>query len=275
MKRSLIAYMVAIVTIPIYGQSNEANLPSDSSCCEPPTNYKSVKPTREEGVNYTLFEEELQYTVYFQNTTADTAKHLVIRDTIDENLDITTFRPLNGSHQFVTLINIPKHFVEFTFENIALPGKAIDGELSKGFVAYSIRPLKGAPENTLVENRADIYFDNRSPVHTNVTINTLVSQLPPITSTRQRTLEGVEVKTYPNPFVDQLNFSLDLQKSEVLDFAIFDAAGRQIYYKTLSLKSGQSLFSISADLLQANGPYYYQIQNESGRITNLVLKSGD
>ncbi len=54
--------------------------------------------------NYTLFKEEMEFLVRFQNTGNDTAFTVVIRDTLDKNLDWSTFRPLVGSHPFETHI---------------------------------------------------------------------------------------------------------------------------------------------------------------------------
>ncbi|MBK6274478.1 MAG: hypothetical protein IPF58_07135 [Saprospirales bacterium] len=45
--------------------------------------------------------EYIKYTIRFENTGNDTA-FVVIVDTLDANLDISTFKPLNGLYTYAT-----------------------------------------------------------------------------------------------------------------------------------------------------------------------------
>lgn len=64
--------------------------------CSYDPNDKLVNPKR--LCDYTLFEDTLVYTIRFQNTGNDFARDVVIRDTLDANLDLNTFTLLGSSH---------------------------------------------------------------------------------------------------------------------------------------------------------------------------------
>ncbi|MEM8528643.1 MAG: hypothetical protein AAGG68_28650 [Bacteroidota bacterium] len=82
--------------------------------CAYDPNDKLIEPARGIGKNYTLFKESLNYTIRFQNTGTDTAFNIIIRDTLDENLDWNTFEPLSASHDFEPLLHPKTGLVEFT-----------------------------------------------------------------------------------------------------------------------------------------------------------------
>jgi hypothetical protein len=54
-----------------------------------------------------------------------------------------------------------------------LPDSSVDPVGSKGYFVYSISPIPGSAEGTVIENTAGIYFDFNAPVITNTVSNTL------------------------------------------------------------------------------------------------------
>ena len=154
------------------------NFESEILCAYDP-NDKLVNPDREGDENYTQFKDTMIYTVRFQNTGNDTAFTVVIRDTLDPNLDVSTFNILGSSHRQVLSTEIlDDQFISFSFEDILLPDSTIDFIGSQGYVSYSIEPKDGIAENTIIENTASIYFDFNPPIVTNTTQNTMVECLP-------------------------------------------------------------------------------------------------
>lgn len=142
--------------------------------CSYDPNDKLVSPQFPEG--YALLDEELVYTIRFQNTGNATAYDLFVRDTLDANLDPTTFRMIHSSHMDKLQVSIEaERNVTFDFPNIFLPDSTANLEASQGYVMYAIRPIADLPEATIVENSAGIYFDLNPPVITNTTVNILVS----------------------------------------------------------------------------------------------------
>ena len=142
--------------------------------CSYDPNDKLVSPDRMNG--YTLFDEDLIYTVRFQNTGNAEAYDVVIRDTLDPNLDPATFQVISSSHEEVfSAFMEANQYLTFEFRNINLPDSTSDFEGSQGYINYRIRTKDDLAEETQVTNTAGIYFDQNPPVITNTTSNIMLS----------------------------------------------------------------------------------------------------
>ncbi len=144
--------------------------------CSYDPNDKQVNPQR--AGDYTLFDEELIYTIRFQNTGNDVAYDVVIRDTLDDLLEPTTFRLLSTSHpDFLQSSLLADRYLSFEFKNIFLPDSTSDLEGSQGYITYRIEGREGLAEESEIHNTASIYFDQNPPIVTNTTRNLMVSEL--------------------------------------------------------------------------------------------------
>ena len=141
--------------------------------CSYDPNDKLVQPANPQ--NYALIDEDLIYTIRFQNTGNAEAYDVVIEDEIDSNLDLSTFKVISSSHEHVLLTHLEGNIVTFEFENIFLPDSTTNFDASQGNVMYSIRPFDNIDENTIIQNTADIYFDFNPAIVTNTTENNMVS----------------------------------------------------------------------------------------------------
>lgn len=142
--------------------------------CSFDPNDKLVAPRYPEG--YALLDEDLTYTIRFQNTGNAEALKVVIRDTLDLNLDPNTFRVIGSSHEaFLSTSLIGNQYLTFEFNDINLPDSTSNLEGSQGYVVYTIKAFDNLPEETVIENTAGIYFDFNPPVITNTTENMMVS----------------------------------------------------------------------------------------------------
>lgn len=164
--------------------------------CSYDPNDKLVLPRGVQDENYTLKDEEFQYTIRFQNTGNISAIDVTLRDTLDANLDWNTFRVIHASHEVQTSLT-DNGEVAFYFRDINLPDSLSNPIESQGFVQYAISPEAGLPDNTIIENTAYIYFDFNPPIITNTTFNTLVDEIPTATNNNEIN-EGI-IKIYPNP----------------------------------------------------------------------------
>ena len=146
---------------------------SDLVECAYDPNDKLVNPVYPE--NYALIGEPLIYTIRFQNTGNAAAYHVVVRDTLDEQLDPTSFRVIGSSHDSVlTTELIDERYLSFNFNNIYLPDSTTNFEESQGYVMYTIQAYDTIEEGTTIENTAAIYFDFNPPIITNTTINNMI-----------------------------------------------------------------------------------------------------
>ena len=154
---------------------------NDSSCieitCAYDPNKKTVDPLGTDSTHYISNNQELKYTIHFQNTGNDTAVNVVILDTLSNNLNDTTFRFVSSS--FPCRIFRDGNVLHFEFDSIMLPDSNISEVNSHGFVKYAIKPLTGLYPNTEILNSANIYFDYNPPITTNTTLNTIECWLTP------------------------------------------------------------------------------------------------
>jgi uncharacterized repeat protein (TIGR01451 family) len=223
--------------------------------CDP--NDKLVFPEGLSSDHRTLYDEELQYTIRFQNTGTDTAFLVLVHDFIDASLDINTLQITGYSHPVNTTI-FANRMVEFKFENILLPDSNVDELASHGYIQYKIKPLPNLLLPIVVHNEANIFFDSNFPVLTNNVWNTLVSDL----SVGIATVEGTDetISVIPNPFSSTAR--LVLSKSFVnteTSFILMDAMGRTIVNKNVN----DTEILISKGNLDA-GIYFFELRNYKG-----------
>jgi uncharacterized repeat protein (TIGR01451 family) len=117
--------------------------------------------------------DTLEYFIRFQNTGTDTAFNISVTDTLDTDLDFSTFSPGASSHAYT--YNFVSSALVFNFANINLLDSNANEPASHGFVKFRIRPKSNLNPGTVIVNRAAIYFDFNPPVITNTVTNTIAS----------------------------------------------------------------------------------------------------
>ncbi|WP_306643834.1 DUF7619 domain-containing protein [Sanyastnella coralliicola] len=123
--------------------------------------------------HFILPEDEMEYRIRFQNTGNFPAGDVIIRDTLDiEHLDLDTFSPSFGSHDFTTIVK-PDGAVEFIFSDIQLPDSTCCEQESHGYVVYRITPRDDVEPGDVINNTAYIFFDGNPPIVTNTTWHTI------------------------------------------------------------------------------------------------------
>ncbi|MCB0768115.1 MAG: hypothetical protein KDB95_12980, partial [Flavobacteriales bacterium] len=137
-------------------------------------------------------DEWIEYTVRFQNTGTDTAFTVVIRDAIEEDLDVESLQILGASHAFEPSFGQDRELV-FTFNDVLLPDSTTDWLGSQGFVAFRLKPVTGLLPGTIIENTANIYFDFNPPVITEPSV--LVAEF----TTGVGDALTSDVRVFPNP----------------------------------------------------------------------------
>jgi uncharacterized repeat protein (TIGR01451 family) len=149
------------------------------------------------------------YEIHFQNDGNFPAYNIKVRDTIDADLDLSTFKMLYSKHTCFPTIDYLTREVVFNFPNIMLEPSEVDSLGSQGVFLYSISELDNVPNGNTVENTAYIYFDFNPPIVTNTTLN-------------HNGYLGVEehvahwdVQLYPNPVADKLYIESDSPISSV------------------------------------------------------------
>jgi uncharacterized repeat protein (TIGR01451 family) len=230
-------------------------------------NDKAVTPkgTGNEG-RITPQDTTLSYLIRFQNTGTDTAFTVVIRDTLDEDLDVTTFRFDGASHPMTYTIT-GAGVVTFTFNNILLPDSFVNEPLSHGFVRYFIDRKLDIPLGTQIANTAFIYFDFNLPIVTNTTLNTLWDETVGIKNEAE-----FSMNIFPNPTRDisVLTFSAP---EPLLSYSITDLSGREVYFSSQVGNSNQIQLNRNEFNL-SEGIYMVRLKTKSWSKTNRWIVTG-
>jgi uncharacterized repeat protein (TIGR01451 family) len=200
--------------------------------------------------------QQLQYVIRFQNTGNDTAFTVVIRDTIDYDLNIFTVTTGVASHPYEFRMYGPR-VLEWTFNNILLPDSTTNLEGSNGFVTYHVEQVPDLVPGTVIHNKADIYFDFNEPVTTNETWHTIYNGFFAVAGVNELDVEGTLFKVYPNPVNGQL--TIEAGKASNERYVVYDQMGKKI----LSGKLGFPTTTIDVSSMN-QGIYFIQIgENKS------------
>ncbi len=171
--------------------------------------------------NISPAQKELTYTVQFQNTGTGPAHHVFIMDTLDTNIDPSSFKVLASSYPVQPTNNAGA--LRFDFSNIDLAPAAQDSAASIGWVQYSVILRSGLAVGTSITNTANIYFDYNSPMATNTTVNTISDMT---TGVADAGSDSFDVLLYPDPARDYvfIRASHDLTGGHI---EIYDITGRK------------------------------------------------
>ncbi len=168
--------------------------------------------------DHVYMDQELTYTVRFQNTGNFEALHVNIIDTIDTSLDLTTFELLGQSHPNLEVNYMGDNELQFNFQNIHLPDSMSDPVGSCGYVIFKIIPKQGIAFNTIARNKVHIFFDFNEPIITNTVTTTFTNDIPCVTTDDVGLFELDEVMymVYPNPTQSQVTFRINDHKKHSL-----------------------------------------------------------
>lgn len=192
---------------------DEFNYADDVRCAYDP-NDKLVNPNRED--NLVLRDKEITYTIRFQNVGNDYADDVLVVDTLDTNLDLSSFNLLNTSHPDQLRYSMSSDgILKFDFHQIFLPDSTTNEPESHGFIMYSIKPDSMIAPTTIIENTAHIYFDFNPAIVTNTTSNIVTLSFPTPNNVEDEYLS--EISMYPNPSFGIVHFSDMIEEIEILD----------------------------------------------------------
>lgn len=235
-------------------------------------NFKEVSPagTGPQG-NISTSDSILTYVVHFQNTGSYFAQNIVVIDTLDPSLRVSSLRPGYGSKKFTTTIS-ETGVCRFSFDNINLPWKSIYGDvLSSGFFVYSVKLKANLPLGTQIKNKAAIYFDYNEPIITNTTKNTLASIVTSTTGIKNQTSNAAfDLLLYPNPANNELYLKVFTKVNESGILQLYDLSGRQLANQSIELNAGENVFHENTSGLKA-GIYFVSLKTETGILVKKLL----
>ncbi|MDG4715421.1 BspA family leucine-rich repeat surface protein [Winogradskyella marincola] len=210
-----------------------------------------------ESITVSQTSEYLDYVIRFQNTGTASAVNVEVQSLLHNNLDPSSFRMLNSSHDYT--VKIENNIITFTFENIHLPDETSDSVGSNGFIAYRLKPKSNIQVGEVMDGIAAIYFDFNEPIITNMVSTTVVENLG------IDEYESNLVSIYPNPFnnVIYLNSKNGI---EVNVIEIIDLQGKVL------IKSSNETDKIKTDQL-SSGVYILSLETNSGILNSRIIKN--
>ena len=201
--------------------------------------------------------DALTYTIQFQNTGTSPAQNIYILDTLDANLDWSTFTLVESSHN-MQVVNMGNGLLKFEYPNIWLDDSTSNEPGSHGHLVYRIQENSGNPVGSTIENTAYIYFDWNAPIITNTTYN-INTMLVGVDESSMN-----QFKLYPNPSTDNISIT-----GNITNFAykIMDMSGREL----VSGQVNNGFAKIAIESL-TNGHYLVQIASENANETLSFIK---
>ena len=200
------------------------------------------------------------FTIFFQNTGNAPAEDIYIIDTLDNDLDASTFEFLSSTHSVVTQM-LPGNILRFNFHGINLIDSVTNESLSHGNVQFRIHRKVSTGMGTEITNTAYIYFDQNAPVATNE-VYAIVTSLVNVQSIKEQT-----AFVYPNPAFDQV--TIRANGENIISAEILDVAGKSIAY----LK-GSNHSEMQIDLKSlSSGIYFAKIKTKNGGVVCRFIKS--
>jgi len=198
--------------------------------------------------------QQLQYVIRFQNTGTDTAFTVVIRDTLDTDLNIFTVTPGVSSHNYEFRMYGPR-VLEWTFNNINLPDSTTNSAGSNGFVTFHVEQVPDLVPGTEITNDADIYFDFNDPITTNTTMHRIYEGFVAVAQLEEMSETSSGMLVYPNPSNGQFTLVME-NMAETNTYNIYDQQGREVKSGKVSGKKT----TINLDL--NTGIYYLKVDNK-------------
>ena len=254
-----------------YSPWNNVNYFTTTTVAAYDPNFKEVSP---KGVGptglITYADSTLEYMVHFQNTGTAPAQNIIVVDTLDNNLNWTSLRPVYTSAPCkVTMQQVSTYkIVKFTFSNINLPTQASSAMGSNGMFTYTIKTNSGLPLGTQFRNHAAIYFDYNAPVLTNTTLNTLGAITTGVKNTASIDKTN-SFSVYPNPANREFYASINSSNATTATMYISDITGKILIAKTIALQQGAQ--NISTDVSQLAPGMYFVNLNQNGKIQTAKL----
>ena len=198
----------------------------------------------------------LNYTIRFQNTGTANATFVKLQTTLNSNLDLNTFQPVGGSHNFVT--NRTGNQIEFFFDDINLAYEDANEPESHGFVTFRVKPKNTVSLGDVMTGQANIYFDYNPLVATNTAITTVQN----VASVKNVNTNSFIV--YPNPASGRV--VLQMQNAVEANVTITDVLGKTV--QTSAISGTQANLDVSA---LKTGVYFVTVKANGTNTTKRLM----
>ncbi|MDF1694639.1 MAG: T9SS type A sorting domain-containing protein [Saprospiraceae bacterium] len=200
--------------------------------------------------------EDIEYTVYFQNTSEDTIFNLYVETEIDASLNVESLIAGSSSHGYTVSI-IDKQKFRIDFRNIQLPPSGINSFASTGFFKYRISQNLDVALGTIINSTATLFFDNGTTVITNTVDHQVGEEFIEIVLNNEEIVLDNELVLGPNPAISSMRVELS-EKYKDISYILYDSNGRIMS----AANSPTNVFYIQREFLRG-GIYILEIRSST------------
>ena len=224
-----------------------------------PILFKRGHPKGYGAERYVDSRTELEYLIYFRNTSDLTVGSVIVRDTLPAALDPGTVVSGSGSHNFNFSV-YGGGIVQFEFANINLQPDA------EGWANFRVRPYYNEVCDVATAlNTAAVNFDFAPTLLTNEVKHTICDfDSFVVVSTLGPEFGHAAFRVYPNPAGEFALFDLsDWEGADYDRFQLtcFDLTGRVLTQARFT----DAILRIPGTSLGSGGPVYYRLSDRDGR----------
>lgn len=203
--------------------------------------------------------EDIEYTVNFQNTSDDTVFNVYIESLIDPSLNPESLVAGSSSHDY-TISVVDQRKIKIEFRNIQLMPSDIDELASTGFVKFRISQNKDVELGTEINLFSSIHFDTETPIFTNIVDHLVGEEFIEIILGNENVLLDNELVVGPNPAVNSTRVEVPERYKEI-SYILYDGNGRIIS----AANSPSNAFYINRGFM-AGGMYILEIWSLSQKL---------
>jgi uncharacterized repeat protein (TIGR01451 family) len=218
--------------------------------------YSNTNDPNFQMVASTTPNQEIRYTVNFQNTGTAPAYNVVVVDEMSINLDVNSYQFIGASHNCQIIRN--GNTTTYKFMGIMLPDSTNNEPESHGSITYKLNALSSLNIGDQMIDYANIYFDFNAPVLTEDAVITVVG--PTALSSM---LNNELMSIYPNPANDVIYLDYIMNGDAATSFEIYDIMGKLVSsIPTMEQSAGNYTISVATNNF-ANGVYFVVAKNNS------------
>ena len=198
--------------------------------------------------------EDIEYTIYFQNLGIDTVDNIYIGIGMDESLNVESLVAGPSSHNYTFSIKDERRLV-LNFNNIQLTNvdsKEVD---SKGFVKVRISQNIDVPIGTKINSKSIIFYDLNAGIETNTVSHTVGEEFIEIILSDEDILSEDELVVAPNPAVSSIRVEIPAEYTDV-SYVLYDTNGRIVN----AANTPNNVFYIYRGLIQ-KGMYFLELRS--------------
>jgi len=223
--------------------------------------FKEVSPLSDITVDQIADQDPFTYVVHFQNTGADTAVRVIVKDTLDINFELVEIQTLAASHPYT--FKMKNGSAIWIFDAILLVDSTRNEPLSHGFIKYRIIPKNTLVAGDEIRNTAHVFFDFMDSVQTNTTFNKVISKP---TGIKNQNTTSIQLDVYPNPSQGEVTIHCSLK--EMGTIKVFSAEGRVVYIR----EDADLVVPVNIALTNEQmGIYYVQVITGDQVITKKIV----